>query len=114
MSHPTSKRSLDAPKATKASIHNLSATGHAGIRNSVWARGTGGVADMRSAAGIALYLFHEISRCPVAARHAPVEDPARFEWNDVTKVSHYYLTVDALSKPMRVCEQEIAYSKRGT
>jgi hypothetical protein len=27
----------------------------------------------------------------------PIKDPARFEWNEVTKVAHYYLTVPALT-----------------
>jgi hypothetical protein len=34
----------------------------------------------------------------------PICDPARFEWNEVTKVAHYYLSVDALTQPMQVCE----------
>jgi hypothetical protein len=33
MSYPTSKRSFDDRKVAEASIRNLSATGHAGIRN---------------------------------------------------------------------------------
>jgi len=32
----------------------------------------------------------------------PVRDPARLEWHEVTKVAHYYLTVDAATKPMQV------------
>jgi superfamily II DNA or RNA helicase len=42
----------------------------------------------------------------------PICDPARFEWNEVTKVSHYYLTVDALTQPMQVCEDQAPYGKR--
>jgi len=34
----------------------------------------------------------------------PIRDPARFPWHEVSKVSHYYLSVDALSQPMRVRE----------
>lgn len=32
----------------------------------------------------------------------PIQNPARFQWNEVTKVADYYLSVDALTKPMRV------------
>jgi hypothetical protein len=39
----------------------------------------------------------------------PICDPARFQWNEVTKVSHYYLTVDALTQPMQVCEESVSY-----
>ena len=30
----------------------------------------------------------------------PVHDPARLQWNEVTKVAHYYLGVDALKQPL--------------
>lgn len=32
---------------------------------------------------------------------APIKDPARFEWREVTKVAHYCLSVDALKQPMQ-------------
>ncbi len=31
----------------------------------------------------------------------PIEDPARFPWHEVTKVAHYWLEVNALTKPCR-------------
>lgn len=34
----------------------------------------------------------------------PIKDPARFPWHEVTKVAHYYLSVDALKQPMDVRE----------
>jgi len=34
----------------------------------------------------------------------PIRDPARFPWHEVSKVSHYYLSVDALTQPMQVRE----------
>jgi superfamily II DNA or RNA helicase len=34
----------------------------------------------------------------------PVRDPARLDWTEVTKVAHYYLSVDAMKKPMQVRE----------
>jgi hypothetical protein len=30
---------------------------------------------------------------------------ARPDWNEVIKVAHYYLSVDAMTKPMRVREE---------
>jgi hypothetical protein len=31
-----------------------------------------------------------------------VKDPARLEWHEVTKVAHYYLAVNAVTRPMQV------------
>ncbi len=36
----------------------------------------------------------------------PICDPARLDWNEVTKVAHYYLSVNAMKKPMQVKENE--------
>ncbi|MBI2231541.1 MAG: DUF3883 domain-containing protein [Deltaproteobacteria bacterium] len=33
-----------------------------------------------------------------------IKNPARFPWHEVEKVDHYYLSVDALTQPMRVGE----------
>ena len=35
----------------------------------------------------------------------PIKDPARLDWHEVSKVSHYYLTVDAMQRPMQVREE---------
>jgi superfamily II DNA or RNA helicase len=34
----------------------------------------------------------------------PVRDPARLNWREVSKVAHYYLDVDAMSRPMQARE----------
>ncbi len=34
----------------------------------------------------------------------PIKDPARLEWHEVKKVSHYWLQVDAATHPMQVRE----------
>jgi hypothetical protein len=34
----------------------------------------------------------------------PIPNPARLDWNEVTKVAHYYLSVNATTKPMVVRE----------
>ena len=36
-------------------------------------------------------------------------DPARLDWNEVTKVAHYYLAVNAMTKPMQVREDSPPY-----
>ena len=40
----------------------------------------------------------------------PIKDPASFDWREVTKVSHYWLEVDAMTRPMRVQEDQLAHS----
>jgi len=42
----------------------------------------------------------------------PIRNPARFDRNEVTKVAHYYLTVDAMTRPMRVRETLKPYGER--
>ena len=42
----------------------------------------------------------------------PIRDPARLDWNEVTKVAHYYLTVNAMTKPMRVREDSPPYGNK--
>jgi len=39
----------------------------------------------------------------------PVGDPARLDWHEVTKVAHYYLSVDAMTQPMEVREDSSRY-----
>ena len=39
----------------------------------------------------------------------PILDPARLDWNEVTKVAHYYLSVNAMSRPMQVQEDTPPY-----
>ena len=43
----------------------------------------------------------------------PVKDPARLEWHEVTKVAHYYLSVNAMTRPMQVREAEETYGENG-
>ena len=39
----------------------------------------------------------------------PVKHPARLEWHEVTKVAHYYLSVNAMLRPMQVREDSSPY-----
>ena len=41
----------------------------------------------------------------------PIRNPARFPWHEVRKVEHYYMSVDALTKPMRVRESPAPYGQ---
>ena len=38
-----------------------------------------------------------------------IRDPAQLNWREVTKVAHYYLSVDAMTRPMQVREDEPPY-----
>lgn len=49
-----------------------------------------------------LYVVTNCSTAPVLQE--PIRDPARLDWTEVTKVAHYYLSVDAMKKPMEVRE----------
>lgn len=43
------------------------------------------------------YWLYVVTHCNTKPQlRDPIKDPARFEWNEVTKVAHYYLPVDAI------------------
>jgi hypothetical protein len=54
-----------------------------------------------------LYIVTDCSNIP--RLQEPIRDPARLDWNEVTKVAHYYLTVNAMTKPMQVREDGPPY-----
>jgi hypothetical protein len=41
----------------------------------------------------------------------PIKDPARFDWHEVTKVAHYYLLVDAMTRLMLIREERASYGR---
>ncbi|MBC8391930.1 MAG: DUF3883 domain-containing protein [Deltaproteobacteria bacterium] len=41
----------------------------------------------------------------------PIKDPVQYDWHEVSKVAHYYLTVDAMTKPMEIREDQSSYGK---
>jgi hypothetical protein len=56
------------------------------------------------------YWLYVVTHCNTTPTlQEPVKDPARFEWHEVTKVAHYYLSVDTLTHPMRLREREAPY-----
>jgi hypothetical protein len=57
-----------------------------------------------------LYIVTNCATCPILQE--PIKDPARFPWQEVTKVAHYRLEINAMTKPMRVREEQQPYVKR--
>jgi hypothetical protein len=56
------------------------------------------------------FWLYVVTDCDNAPRlQAPIRDPARLDWNEVTKVAHYYLSVNAMTKPMQVREDSPPY-----
>jgi hypothetical protein len=56
------------------------------------------------------YWLYVVTNCnKEPAIQDPVKDPARFQWQEVTKVAHYRLDVNAMTKPMTVRENQVPY-----
>ena len=55
-----------------------------------------------------LYIVTNCAEEPVLQE--PIPDPAKHEWNEVKKVQHYYLRVDAMTQPIQVREKPPRYS----
>ena len=56
------------------------------------------------------FWLYVVTDCDNAPRlEEPIRDPARLDWNEVTKVAHYYLSVNTMTKPMKVREEPPSY-----
>jgi superfamily II DNA or RNA helicase len=56
------------------------------------------------------YWLYVVTNCSATPQlQEPIKDPARFDWHEVTKVAHYYLSVDAMTRPMQVREEQEPY-----
>ena len=56
------------------------------------------------------YWLYVVTNCATAPTlQEPIKDPARFTWHEVTKVAHYWLEVDAMTRPMIVRENQAPY-----
>ena len=56
------------------------------------------------------YWLYVVTSCNTEPQlQDPIKDPARFPWNEVTQVAHYYLTVNTLTQPMQVREDSPKY-----
>ena len=61
------------------------------------------------------YWLYVVTDCATAPTlQDPISDPAPFPWHEVTKVAHYYLSVNALRKPMQVREDGVSYGQGAT
>ena len=51
------------------------------------------------------YWLYIVTNCAtIPMLQEPVKDPARYPWQEVTKVQHYWLEVNAMTKPMTLRE----------
>ena len=58
------------------------------------------------------YWLYVVTGCKTTPQlQEPIKDPARFNWNEVSKVSHYYLSVNAMTQPMQVREDPEVYGE---
>ena len=56
------------------------------------------------------YWLYIVTNCATEPTlQEPVMDPVWLEWHEVTKVAHYYLSVNAMTQPMMVREDEAPY-----
>ena len=56
------------------------------------------------------YWLYVVTDCDtVPGLQEPIRDPSRLDWNEVTKVAHYYLSVNAMTKPMELREDPAPY-----
>lgn len=56
------------------------------------------------------YWLYIVTDCDTNPRlQEPVPDPARLEWNEVTKISHYYLSVNGIVQPMELREDPVPF-----
>lgn len=56
------------------------------------------------------YWLYIVTNCATTPQmQEPVKDPARHPWHEVVKVQHYYLSVDAMTQPMRLKEDPPEY-----
>jgi superfamily II DNA or RNA helicase len=58
------------------------------------------------------YWLYIVTNCAdLATLQEPVKDPARFTWQEVSKVAHYRLEVNAMTKPMMVRDDSASFGK---
>jgi len=59
------------------------------------------------------YWLYVVTNCATKPTlQEPVKDPARFPWHEVTKVAHYWLEVNAMTRPLQVREDSPPYGGR--
>jgi superfamily II DNA or RNA helicase len=58
------------------------------------------------------YWLYVVTDCNTSARlQEPIRDPAHLAWNEVVKVAHYYLSVNAMTKPMGLSDDQTPFGQ---
>jgi len=53
------------------------------------------------------YWLYVVTHCKTEpCLQEPIKDPARLDWHEVKKVEHYYLSVDAMTQPIKISQGE--------
>lgn len=56
------------------------------------------------------FWLYVVTNCnAIPALQEPIRDPARLNWHEVSKVAHYYLSVNAMQSPMQVRQDPPPY-----
>ncbi|MBN1381312.1 MAG: DUF3883 domain-containing protein [Deltaproteobacteria bacterium] len=59
------------------------------------------------------YWLYVVTDCNTLPKlEEPIRDPARFEWHEVKKVSHYYLSVNTITRPMKIMDEQNKYGEK--
>ena len=59
------------------------------------------------------YWLYIVTNCGTTPTlQEPVKNPARLEWHEVSKVAHYYLSVNAMTRPMQVRDNSGMYGTK--
>jgi hypothetical protein len=54
------------------------------------------------------YWLYIVTNCSaIPSLQEPIKDPVRFPWHEVTKVAHYWLEVNAMTKPIPAIPSDI-------
>ena len=60
------------------------------------------------------YWLYVVTNCADQPQlQEPIRNPTRFPWHEVSKVAHYYLSVDALKQPMEGRGDALEYGEKG-
>ena len=60
------------------------------------------------------YWLYVVTNCASEATlQEPIYDPIQYDWHEVSKVQHYYLSVNAMTHPMQVSEDKAPYGGQG-
>jgi superfamily II DNA or RNA helicase len=56
------------------------------------------------------YWLYVVTHCDTSPRlQEPIRDPVRLDWHEVTKVAHYYLSVDAMAGEVQMSKKSLSY-----